>query len=84
MNIFDVISRNYPHRDKVRHAGAGLVVSVVAGVFVSPVLAFAAGAVVGLAKEAYDMADNGDPSVMDFFATAVGSVIGAALHSIFG
>lgn len=66
--------------DKLIHAAAGALVSAGAfGLTHSPVLAFLAGLVAGLAKEVYDHYFGGDVDEWDVVATAApGALILAA------
>lgn len=81
MNPVDLLSNNSPYRDKIFHAAAGLAVAVVAGMFVAPLWAFAAGVAAGVGKEVFDkVTGKGVPDVLDAVVTAVGAAVGAASH----
>lgn len=77
--------------DKLLHFIAGLLITQVVSIALlaltgrlamSVLLGGTAGLIVALAKELYDKLGHGVPSWHDFFATAIGSLVGMALISL--
>lgn len=76
--------------DKLLHFIAGLLITQVVSIVLlaltgrlamSVLLGGMAGLIAALAKELYDKLGHGVPSWSDFFATAIGSLVGMALIS---
>ena len=71
-------------KDKQKHLLAGLALSILAGLFVYPLIGLATAAVVGALKEIiWDwLLKKGTPELLDFVATVAGGVLGAVvLHA---
>jgi hypothetical protein len=71
-------------KDKKLHLLAGLALSILAGLFVYPLIGLATVAVVGALKEViWDwLLKKGTPEFLDFVATVAGGVLGAVvLHA---
>ncbi len=68
-------------KDKLKHAIAGVALSIVAGLFVYPLIGLATAAVVGALKEIiWDwLLKKGTPELLDFVATVAGGVLGAVI-----
>jgi len=68
-------------KDKLKHAIAGVALSIVAGLFVYPLIGLATAAVVGALKEIiWDwLLKKGTPEFLDFVATMAGGVLGAVI-----
>ena len=68
-------------KDKKLHLLAGLALSILAGLFVYPLIGLATAAVVGALKEIiWDwLLKKGTPELLDFVATVAGGVIGYTL-----
>ncbi len=68
-------------KDKLKHAIAGVALSIVAGLFVYPLIGLATAAVVGALKEIiWDwLLKKGTPEFLDFVATVAGGVLGAVI-----
>ncbi len=68
-------------KDKVMHFCAGLALSLLAGLFVSPMFGLLIAAAVGALKEIiWDwLLKKGTPELLDFVATVAGGVIGYLL-----
>ncbi len=68
-------------RDKKLHIYAGLALSLVAGLFVSPHWGLIVAATVGALKEIiWDwLLKKGTPELLDFVATVLGGVLGAVI-----
>lgn len=63
--------------DKALHAVAGFIIALALGVLISPHTGLAIAALIGVAKEVWDFAGNGDPDIGDIAATAIGGGFGA-------
>ena len=70
-------------KDKLKHAIAGVALSIVAGLFVYPLIGLATAAVVGALKEIiWDwLLKKGTPELLDFVATVLGGVGAVILHA---
>ena len=70
-------------KDKQKHLLAGLVLSILAGLFVYPLIGLATAAVVGALKEIiWDwLLKKGTPELLDFVATVLGGVGAVILHA---
>jgi hypothetical protein len=68
-------------KDKQKHLLAGLALSILAGLFVYPLIGLATAAVVGALKEIiWDwLLKKGTPELLDFVATVAGGVLGAVI-----
>ena len=68
-------------KDKKLHLLAGLALSILAGLFVYPLIGLATAAVVGALKEIiWDwLLKKGTPELLDFVATVAGGVLGAVI-----
>ena len=68
-------------KDKLKHAIAGVALSIVAGLFVYPLIGLATAAVVGALKEIiWDwLLKKGTPELLDFAATVLGGALGAVI-----
>lgn len=68
-------------KDKQKHLLAGLALSILAGLFVYPLIGLATAAVVGALKEIiWDwLLKKGTPEFLDFVATVAGGVLGAVI-----
>ena len=68
-------------KDKKLHLLAGLALSILAGLFVYPLIGLATAAVVGALKEIiWDwLLKKGTPEFLDFVATVAGGVLGAVI-----
>jgi hypothetical protein len=68
-------------KDKLKHAIAGVALSIVAGLFVYPLIGLATAAVVGALKEIiWDwLLKKGTPELLDFVATVLGGALGAVI-----
>ncbi len=68
-------------QDKQKHLLAGLALSILAGLFVYPLIGLVTAAVVGALKEiVWDwLLKKGTPELLDFVATVAGGVLGAGL-----
>ena len=68
-------------KDKKLHLLAGLALSILAGLFVYPLIGLATAAVVGALKEIiWDwLLKKGTPEFLDFVATVLGGVLGAVI-----
>ena len=67
-------------RDKLLHFVAGLICSAAVYLITgSPIIAFSASALLGIAKEVYDSRGHGTVEVLDAVATVVGGVVGVIL-----
>lgn len=68
-------------QDKQKHLLAGLALSILAGLFVYPLIGLATAAVVGALKEIiWDwLLKKGTPELLDFVATVLGGVLGAVI-----
>ena len=65
--------------DKLMHLAAGVVVGVLAMMLFGHGAAIIAGILAGAAKEVYDHATDGDPTLGDFVATGMGGMMIEAL-----
>ena len=68
-------------KDKKLHLLAGLALSILAGLFVYPLVGLATAAVIGALKEiVWDwLLKKGTPEFLDFVATVAGGVLGAVI-----
>ena len=68
-------------KDKKLHLLAGLALSILAGLFIYPLIGLATAAVVGALKEIiWDwLLKKGTPELLDFVATVAGGVLGAVI-----
>ena len=68
-------------KDKQKHLLAGLALSILAGLFLYPLIGLATAAVVGALKEIiWDwLLKKGTPEFLDFVATVAGGVLGAVI-----
>ncbi len=68
-------------KDKKLHLLAGLALSILAGLFVYPLIGLATAAVVGALKEIiWDwLLKKGTPEFLDFVATVLGGALGAVI-----
>ncbi|WP_461366939.1 hypothetical protein [Candidatus Darwinibacter acetoxidans] len=68
-------------KDKLKHAIAGVALSIVAGLLYTPFWGLATAAVVGALKEIiWDwLLKKGTPELLDFVATVAGGVLGAVI-----
>ncbi len=68
-------------KDKLKHAIAGVALSIVAGLTLYPIAGLATAAVIGALKEiVWDwLLKKGTPELLDFVATVAGGVIGYLL-----
>jgi len=63
--------------DHKAHIFAGALIALTVGAFLTPAIGIAAGAVAGIAKEAYDLiSGRGTPEWLDILWTFVGAVAG--------
>lgn len=70
--------------DKNKHFIAGAVAaSAITYYTKDETRGFMYGAAIGLAKEIYDAAGNGDPSFKDFAVTALGAFVGAKITGLY-
>jgi uncharacterized MnhB-related membrane protein len=68
-------------KDKLKHAIAGVALSIVAGLLFCPLVGLATAAVVGALKEIiWDwLLKKGTPELLDFVTTVAGGVLGAVI-----
>lgn len=70
-------------KDKLLHFVAGSICATFVYVVIgSPMLAFGASALLGIAKEVYDSRGHGTVEVADAVATALGGVVGVVLMRV--
>jgi hypothetical protein len=68
-------------KDKLKHAIAGVALSILAGLFAYPMFGLLIAAAVGALKEIiWDwLLKKGTPELLDFVATVAGGVLGAVI-----
>ena len=65
--------------DKRLHFWCGLLVCLIIGIATTPIIGLVAAILAGIGKEAYDaVTGRGTPELLDFVATVVGGLVGAA------
>lgn len=62
--------------DKFQHFIAGMLITVVAGIWRHPYQGFTLAVVIAGVKEAYDIRGHGTADWLDFFATVLGAMSG--------